>query len=567
MIRRRGQWLAVIAVGAAVALAPQLRETARFQWVTLPRQFERVPVPGEDPPRRDPIMDWANSYRARATAFAEARFPRDSRMLMAAGELSPDRSAGLRLLERVAEQSADVVILSAYVDAVLEQGPYYETPATLGVDPQRLGEMKAARRELRKRRLPPRLTEAQVAPLLGALSRWRKADPGNALPLAVEVWCLNGLGRRDEAMARWQEAARLSVVDDYTAERAAATRQLLARMGLPTPEAILAAEAALAAPSFAALNSAGRIAYHEGRRAQLAGRATEALGCWQATILLGRHIQQCAGLTPEYALGAQLEAFGAGPAWSFVAGRAGGPLGGQYFFGPQHAFYRAQVGGKADAELRDALVRTKARAAMVERYRSIVGFSEAYTRAGELLLFGQLTVGFLVAAGLAAAGVAAIGRRGPRTPALASPWMLLASMPALLGLAVAGGVCVALARDCAVAPLRVARGQDLLVGVGVAAAGTLVAPLIVALAIRRRDRSRAMVWLESLGRGLPVVVAVAALVYLGLSIGAADLRARWVRQKLQSGSEMEQVRRGIGPRWDSPPIFPGSYVEGYPPPP
>jgi hypothetical protein len=558
-------------VGLAVALAPQLRETARFQWVALPRHFERVPAPGEDQPRPDPIMDWANSYRASCIEFAEAHCPRDPRMLMAAGMLAPDRGAGFGLLQRAAELSADPVILSAYADGVLERGPYYETPATLGVDPQRRGDMAAARRELRKRRLPSELPEAEAAALLAALSRWRKADPSNALPVAVEVWCLNGLGRRDEAVARWQQAARLAMVDGYGVERAAAARELLVRMGLPLPEAIVAAEGEVTLPSLMALNISARIAYHEGRRAQLAGRPREALGCWQATVALGRHIQECAELMPEFTFGTQIEALGAAPAWHFVpgsmaGGRGSGPLQGQYFFGPQHRFYRLQAGEKADAQLRDALVRTKTRTMMLERYRDVAGFSEQYTRAGELLLFGQLSAGFLVVVGLLSAGAMVLRRAAGPAPAVRSPWLMLTSLPALFVLAAAAGVSVAFSRECAASPLRVVRGQDLLAGVAASAITALAVPLVAALVIRRGEASRARVWLDSLGAGLPVAVVIAALVYLGLSVGAMDLRARWVRQKLQPISEMEQVRRGTGPRWDNPPVRPGSYVESYPPP-
>jgi hypothetical protein len=204
---------------------------------------------------------------------------------------------------------------------------------------------------------------------------------------------------------------------------------------------------------------------------------------------------------------------------------------------------------------------------MLENYRGIVGFSDTYTRAGELLLFGQLAAGFLVVVGLVSVGAMARRRAAGPAPAVRSPWLMLTSLPALFVLAVAAGVSVAFSRECAVSPLRVARGQDLLAGVAASAITALAVPLVVALVIRRGEASRGRVWLDSLGAGLPVAMVITALVYLGLSVGAMDLRARWVRQKLQPASEMEQLRRGLGPRWDNPLVRPGSYVESYPPPP
>jgi len=572
MIRRHAPWLAVLGVVVTVALVPPLRDQARFQWVTLPRHFERVPRPGEDLARRDPIMDWAGSYRARCVQFVQGHLPSDPEMIMAAGILSPDRAAGLKLLERAAELKPNGVTLSAYLDGILEHGPYYETPATLGVDPRWARDMAGARRSIEKRHIPLSLSKEDAIPLLSALSRWRSADPRNALPVAVEAWCLYGLGHRDQAIARWQEAAQLSDVSAHVTERANAVRRLLVHMGLPVPEAVVAAEAIGTLPALSALSISARIAYHEGRRAQLAGRAADALRCWQTTVALGQRAQACAELVPEFQLGAELEQFGAAPAWRWLpdaaTGARGGPgiMQGRFFFGPQHAFHLSQVGKEGDAELRDAVVATRTRTMMLERIASMAAGPGQYTEAGELLVFGQLLGAFvLVSATILGAATALRPSNGATGPWLRSPWHFVSSLPALFVLAVAAGITIAFARECAASPLRVARGQDILLGVGLAAITALAVPVLPALLARRRGVPVARGWLESLRAGLVSVVVVGALIYLGLGLGAMDLRARWLGQKLHPVSEMDRARAALGPRWDDPPVRPGSWIEDYPP--
>jgi hypothetical protein len=491
---------------------------------------------------------------------------------MAAGILSPDRAAGLKLLERAAELKPNGVTLSAYLDGVLEQGPYYETPATLGVDPRWARDMAGARRSIAKRHIPSSLSKEDVIPLLSALSRWRRADPRNALPVAVEVWCLYGLGDRAKAVSRWDEAARLPEVNTYAVERRASVRQLLVRVGLPLPESVVATEAMGALPSLSALSISARIAYHEGRRAQLAGRAADALRCWHATVALGQGMQACAELVPEFQLGAELEQFGAAPAWrglpDAATGVRGGPgiMQGRFFYGPQHAFYSSQVGRKGDAKLRDAVVATRTRTMMLERIASMATGPGQYTDAGELLVFGQLLGAFvLVSATILGAATALRPSGGATGPSLRSPWHFVSSLPALFVLAVAAGITIAFARECAGSPLRVARGQDILLGVGLAALTALAVPVVPALLARRRGVPVVRGWLESLRAGLVTVVVVGALIYLGLGLGAVDLRARWLGQKLHPVSEMDRARAALGPRWDDPPVRPGSWIEDYPP--
>jgi len=569
MIRRRALLAVPVAVGLLFALVPPLRDQARFQWVTLPRHLERVPQRGQEPPRVDPIMDWAASYRRRSARFVEERFPRNSEMLMAAGLLAPNGGEALRLLERAASGS-DPVTLSAYVDALLERGPYYVSPATIGVDPAWTDGMAAARREIRRNHLPTALSEKGVASVLVALARWREADPGNAVPAAVEAWCLYGLGRREQALLRWCEAERLPKATTYAAKRAAAVRRLLVGMGLPAAEAAVTADAMRLPVSLDAVMIAARIAYHEGRRSQLAGRGAFAIGCWSATTALGQRLQEWAGLVPEFQRGAELQALGASPAWCWLPdastgfqGAGPGIMRGRFFYGPQHAFYRSHVGGRRDAELRDAVVAAKTRSMMLQQIGGALTGAECYTEAGELLVFGQLLGGFLIVSGISLAVVA--WRRPVGDSPCGSPWRYLSSAPALLVLAVAAGVAIALSRECAVSPLRIARGQDLLLGVGLAVATAFVAPIVPGLLARRRGGSARRAWIDSLRAGLLAVIVVGALIYFGLGLGAMQLRARWVSQELNPVSEMDRARRLAGFRWDNPPMRPGSWVESYPP--
>jgi hypothetical protein len=517
-------------------------------------------------------MAWAGSYQARCAQFVQRRYPRDPEMMMAAGTLTPDRPTGLKLLKQAAELRPNGVTLSAYLDGILEHGPYYETPATLGADPGWARDMADARRSIAKRHIPSSLSKEDAIPLLSALSRWRRADPRNALPVAVEVWCLHGLGYRDQAVARWREAARLSEVSAHLTERATAMRRLLVDMGLPVPEAVVAAEAIRMAPALSALGISARIAYHEGRRAQLMGRAADALSCWQTTVALGQRVQACAQMMPEFQLGAELEQFGAAPAWRWLpdaaTGVRGGPgiMQGRFFFGPQHAFYWSQVGKKGDAKLRDAVVATRTRTMMLERIASMAAGPAHYTEAAELLVFGQLLGAFvLVSATILGATTALRPSDGATGPSPRSPWHFVSSLPALLVLAVAAGITIAFARECAASPLRVARGQDILVGVGLAAMTALAVPVVPALFARRRGVPVIRGWLESLSAGLVTVVVVGALIYLGLGLGAMDLRARWLGEKLHPVSEMDRARAALRPRWDAPPVRPGSWIEDYPP--
>jgi hypothetical protein len=570
MVKRHLPWLVVTAVALAAAAVPRLRDEARFQWVMLPRHIEPALQRATVAPRPDPIMNWVNSYRERCMQYVQDHHPDDAEMLMAAGMLAPDRVAGIGLLERAADLNPNPVSLSAYVDGLLDQGPYYETPATLGIDPQWPEQVAAAKGAIAKQRVPPTISKREAAPLLAALARWQRADPGNALPVAIEVWCQNGLGEREKAIARWQQAARLPEVNAYTSERVASVRKLLVRMGLPLPEAIVGCQSIGTFPSLSALNVSARIAYHEGRRAQLEGRPEDALRCWQATVDLGRRAQACADLLDEFRFGVDVEAFGAAPAWrwfpdSATGAQGGGVMQGRFFYGPQHAFYRTHVGERGDAGLREGLVAAKTRTMLLQQYSEMVTEPQWYTRAGELLVFGQLAGGFLIVAGVMLAFATWARRRGdPPGPALRAPWLLLTSLPAVFVLAAAAGLTVAFSRDCPGSPLRVPRGQDLLLGVALSAVTALVVPAIPALFARRAGIRRARAWLDSLRAGLPVAIVVCAALYLGLSLGAMQLRQNWVEQNVHPMSEMERARRAAGRRWENPPVRPGSWVNGYP---
>ncbi|MFB3881071.1 MAG: hypothetical protein ACE149_07395 [Armatimonadota bacterium] len=567
---KRLPWIVIAVVALATAALPELRNEARFQWKTLPRRVEPALQPATRVPKPDPILDWTSRYVTECAAYVREHRPNNPEMLMAAGSMAPDRAAGLELLKRATELKPDPVVLSAYVDGLLASGPYYQTPATLGADPGRRGQMRAAKAAIKKNKVPTQVSPSEAAPLLAAVARWERADPENAMPIAIEVWCLNGLGEREKAIARWREAARRPKVDGYAAERAVAARALLVDMGLPMPEAVVACQWIGDSPSAATLAASARMAYHEGRRAQLEGRAADALGCWQATVDIGAHAQACADLISDFAAGVNIQAVGGAPAWRWGpnarTGEEGqGLLRGSLFYGREHEFFRNQAGKSGDERLRDTMITAKARTGLTRQYTEMVSERQWYTRAGELLVFGQLAGGFLVLSAVLLALTTWVRRRRAEGPSLQSPWLFLTPLPGFIVLAVAAGITVALSMECATTPLRVARGQDEMRAVLLAAAAALGVAAIAMLFARRAGVTRGRAWVDGVHAGMSVAVVVSSLLYLGLGIGAMDLRRNWVAQNVHPRSEMERVRLATGRAWEKPPTPPGSWVPGYAP--
>jgi len=564
-----------MAVILMVAAVKPLRDQARLQSAMSPR-----PPAGwgagntEAVSERDPLIEWIRVYRQQCIAFVERRHPRDPDMLIAAAALSGPSDAGRSLLERALALNDRPLSWAAYTDALLQGVGWYYRVGASGVDPANSKAVAKVGRWIHKRKLPARLRDEEAAALLDGLAYWQEIDHQNALPIALEAWCLYGLGRDAEALGRWQAASCAPSVSGYFTERVGLVRVLLTRMGMPSPEVAIAVSTIFRVPSLERLSMLASASYYEGRRAQMAGNAPEALRWWQATTDLGRHAQESADIVALFTTGVTLERIGAAPAWvwypDMVTGiRSPGMLGGRFFYGPQHAFYVSQVGESRDAELIERLVRARVRSKMLERFLALPFASEQYASATEMLVFGQVTAGYIIVALLAFVlfGSWSRGAADAATGIGPVPQFLLASLPLML-LAGAAGIVIAVAPPFPVASLLAPSFSQLIVAVGIPALVVVLLPAGAAFFSRCPSAALLSACRGNLRRVLPLTIALGALLYLGLGLAAMSLRAHWAGQWTQAETtEMGHISRWLGGRWLHPSISSDSWRAGYPPEP
>jgi hypothetical protein len=435
--------------------------------------------------------------------------------------------------------------------------PDYSRPGNWGFDPSDAEAMEEGRRRDAEAGVPDRLSPGDVAAAMDALRGWEAAEPGNGLPVALEVRCLYGLHRDSDALLRWEEASTLPGISTHAQERLWAVERLLSGMGMHSWDAMYAAYAVAWELVFPArLRDTARIGLYEGRLARLEGRDEEAVRWWEATVGVGRGMQESAGTLLEHLVGVAMEGIGASEAWQWdrAAGAADGPLeGGRLFLGPAHEFYVGQAGAAAAHELRDSVVRAKVRSMLIKDYtRRLPAVPDGLMR--PMLLRGlsavsaALLVMFLVVFGAVSVWAR---RRADEATRLGWRWGSAAAVLCLLPfLAAAGALWMGRKGG---AEFQTASYASMLGGLALSLVGMIVVPLVVARWSRGPGARLAAAWRGNLRRVLPAAIVVCAVLSLGVGLAGRGAAADWVEQ-WHSETEMERVVREIGPEWAEPTI-------------
>jgi hypothetical protein len=412
-----------------------------------------------------------------------------------------------------------------------------------GVDPADQAAIAEKRRGLVEYETPQGLTPEQARPFLHALAGWRRADPENGFPVALEAWVLYGLHRDREALRRWQQAASYATINPRTREAVREARRFGESIGIAEPEAwyLETGDAALSA----LLSQGARMAVFEGRRAQIGGRPQEAIALWKATVTIGRKLERW-----EFWNAIRLQRIGTEPAWQWYAldrshGRA--------MYGSQHAFYVSQAGSEADAALRDALVRNHVRTRLL--IQEVSGSSSPMVRLApvEVLLVTGGLMG-LQAALLLLLHLLWCGRA--RVGAEAAHRIRPIGKVALAGL-VALPVPVLLT----VLALRAPEYVRLIpLNPGGVSLPALVLAAGASLVVRRRGLRQAM------DQVVPLAAALLALSFLVTALVALPIRAGLARDlRAADWSWMKLYTDRLGANWSDPTIPRDSWRAEYPP--
>jgi hypothetical protein len=565
----RLSWVIVFVVAViAVSVRPlrqQLQIAARLP--TIPRPAAQEEEGFAMPWSENRFSKFMESYTKRAPDFVRKHYSANPEMLMAAASVSDNRELAREALEK----GPTPVTWGAYVDSFLAgKSPGYERLGTSGIDPSDPAAVAENQQSIAESKSQTRLSPKDVAPILSALTTWENGDSENALPVALEAYYLYGLHRDVEARERLIRAGQLPEVTSYTAQRSAAARLLFERMGMPAAEAAFAADYSILLPSYARLRSVARIGVYEGHLARMHNRPQEAVRLWQAVQDLGSHLETSSTIMIGYLVGVAIEGIGAAPAWKWYAdgtvGLSGGPLlRGRIFYGKYHDLYVRYAGYAADAQLRDHLVLGKLR---TQLFRSGNYWDEpmtGYVRGAELMGLA------LVVAGLAAVllwvfllfgtwrrGEAdAAATFGPVAGFVVA--LLMLALPALGGWFLAARTSDEHSQSWAIVAGRLMAGLLF----------ALVLALLISLAasdIGRKPGVRLLAaWRGNLRRLIPLALAIAALLYLGLGVAAAAERAAWLRTRQgPEGNEMARVIRKLGPSWDHPTVPRDSWRAEYP---
>ena len=217
--------------------------------------------------------------------------------------------------------------------------------------------------------VPDHLQPDGIAPAMQALKKWEAADSQNAAPVALEVQLLSAVGHDDEALSRWEAAARRPKVDLHLFETYSALAGLLTRMGMPEPEAHLdhgrrqlpgEPDHVREAPPVA------RVAEYEGALAACKDATRRPCGGGSHLRVRAYHAGNRRG-THSVWVGNAIEGIGAAYDWrwyprSSVVGLHEAPLMcGAIYYGTYHDWYAHHVNPREDAELCDRLVLAKLR--------------------------------------------------------------------------------------------------------------------------------------------------------------------------------------------------------------
>jgi hypothetical protein len=579
MPKVRPAWLILIVVIITVAAVPVLRQHARLQSAFLP---VLPTLQSGDPMERimalvlsgelDPLSRWAQPYFEGSRDFAEQHYPDDPEMLLGAAPVADDEHQ-LPLLERAVKAGGGPAAWAAYCDALCAAGPSYERPGGYPADPTDPEDVAQAEREIAERGAPNRLLPDAVAPILNALHSWQSSDPGNGLPHALEAWYLYGLHRDHDALISWEKASQLPVIRARSTGREQAAARLLVRMGMPEPEAAMFSLGVVFPSSFAKLRSCARIATYEGSLAVIEGRPDDAIRWWHASFALGQHMADPAETIIGFLVASAIQGIAVSPVWPWrpdgTTGIPNGPLGnGRLFYGDYHDLHVSQVGEEADAQLRDEFIRTKVRTSLIRQFVVQGHVGSDYTLANRSLGVGQLVAALALFALLLFAAVSTWARRrADQATQIHSLWVFIISALIFLPIAEFGRYDPDLAADMLLPSLALPP-ESFFVPLVLCALAALFAPLLAAIFSRAPTAGLLSVWRGNLRRILPTTVALAALLYLGLSLSAIKSRADYARHWMRPGaSEMDYLRQTLGDEWTNPTIPPDSYRAEYPPEP
>ena len=142
--------------------------------------------------------------------------PNDPELLLGAGLISDDKDRAPELLRQAAEKSNSATAWSAYRARLMTELPSYMSRAECGGDPANpkfAADSLKLLQESEAKGVPDHLQPDEIAPAMQALKKWEAADSQNAAPVALEVQLLSAVGHDDEALSRWEAAARRPKVD------------------------------------------------------------------------------------------------------------------------------------------------------------------------------------------------------------------------------------------------------------------------------------------------------------------------------------------------------------------
>ena len=574
MGRVRASWLIIMAVALITVAVRPLREQTKLLFLTRGRGALPaivIPASSYDGPA------WVQDLCQGAPGFVARSSPHEAELWMAAGFISPDLTTRLDLLRRAAEQpEAPPVVWARYAEALAEALPEYGRLGTEDADPENPRAVAKAREALQYRRVPDRLDPDRAASLLAALVSWEKADPNNAVPLALQTPVLYGLHRDREALARWVEAGARPEARDCYHETALAITRLLVGLGLPEPEAMMQTVALdrVGGQTHTGLRAGARIARYEGRVARLQGRNQEAISLWESSLALGRRLQASSNTLLDYLSATAIQSIGASPTWRWYEDKdtdlpSGVLAGGRLWYGPQHVFYVDQVGEARDAALRDRLVEEKARRQLLnarESWERATGAQMGEAMQPEILLLIAWGVGGIALVHLLVFLVAFLwpGRRYDEPSTIRRGWEVAGALHAFLpqlvfGVLIYWGVRMVLGgQDPFKHPATIA----VLVTAAVAFLLLLFAELRLTYV---RNAPKKGVWRGNLLRLSRAGLVIGALLYLGLSSAAAWQRQAWARAWSPShATELAWVKRDLGAKWDDPPIPKDAWRAEYP---
>jgi hypothetical protein len=574
MWRIRTSWKIVALVVLLMLTVPPLREQVRL--LILTRGNCLFPTIAGGYTRYDDPA-WVQALRERAPVLVARQFPHDAELWMAAGIIAPDYTTRLKLLRRATEQpEVPPVVWARYFEALAEALPEYRRIGTEGPDPDDPKAVSATQEALRNQEEPDRLDPKEAAPALAALAAWAKADPRNALPVALQTPVLYGLHRDREALARWIEAGARPEARDYDRETSLAVARLLVLAGLPRADAT--AQTTLLEGVTGRTNTLARLGAHiacyEGRVARREGRSVEALHLWGSTMLLGRRLQEASTTLIGCLAGGAIEAIGASPTWKWYAdedtGTRGGPISrARFWYGPQHAFYVSQVGAAKDAALRDRLVLAKARNLLLRGH--LAGDGALSASMGSGMQFQVLTMEAWVMGGLALAHLLTLlvaslwpGRKDEAST-LRPGWDMLLAADAFIPQLFFGFIVYR-----AMAGLFREGGKvfdTVTISLGAAVLGLLLLLHIAHyrhhVRLPRAEHKKA--WRGNVLRLSRAGLAVGALLYLGLSVAAAWQRHVWVQEwGRPEATELAWIKRDLGAKWDRPEIPKDAWRAEYP---